>query len=107
VGADQDAREDVAEHDRLAQALEQHRGDGGDAEDERERCEEVMGLVHDRGLGTRPCVGAGACQPNPTRTGEPARARFGVAWSGMPRARWRSPRRPLPSARSRGPDPTF
>ncbi len=42
-GPDDQAGEDVAEHDRLAEPLEQDRRDGGDAEHDRERDEEVMG----------------------------------------------------------------
>ena len=50
VRPDDEAGEQVAEHDRLAQPLEQHRRDGGDAEDDGERLEKLVGLQHAREL---------------------------------------------------------
>lgn len=46
VWADDEPRQEVAEHHRLTKPVEDHGGDGRDAEDRRERAQEVMGATH-------------------------------------------------------------
>ena len=59
-GPDDEPGEDVAEHDRLAQPLEDDGRDGGDAEDDGQRPEELVHVVHQPGLGIVPWRRAGA-----------------------------------------------
>ena len=48
VGPDDQPGDDVAQHDRLTQALEHHRRHRGHAEDDREGLQELVGVVHAR-----------------------------------------------------------
>ena len=48
VGPDDQPGDDVAQHDRLTQALEHHRRHRSHAEDDREGLQELVGVVHAR-----------------------------------------------------------
>ena len=51
VRPDDQAGDDVSEDDRLAEPLEQDGGDRGDAEDDRQGFEKLVGVVHSEGVG--------------------------------------------------------
>ncbi len=77
MGADDEAREDVAEDDRLAQPLEQHRRHRGDTQDYCDGLQKLMSAVHESPTGVS---GEGhASGVHQERAGGPRRGRVTIS----------------------------